>query len=63
MLRSYFQRIEINGTKLEKTPIYFKSDGFAAVTFVDAKSRYWSRAKQRQRNVQKGALHVQISFC
>ena len=35
---SYFQRIEINATKLEKTPIHFKSDVFAAVTFVDAKS-------------------------
>ena len=35
---SYFQRIEINVTKLEKTPIHFKSDVFAAVTFVDAKS-------------------------
>ena len=36
-LHSYFQRIEINATKLEKTPIHFKSDVFAAVTFVDAK--------------------------
>ena len=35
---SYFQRIEINATKLEKMPIHFKSDVFAAVTFVDAKS-------------------------
>ena len=35
---SYFQRIEINATRLEKTPIHFKSDVFAAVTFVDAKS-------------------------
>ena len=35
---SYFQRIEVNATKLEKTPIHFKSDVFAAVTFVDAKS-------------------------
>ena len=35
---SYFQRIEINATKLEKTPIHFKSDVFAAVTIVDAKS-------------------------
>ena len=35
---SYFQRIGINATKLEKTPIHFKSDVFAAVTFVDAKS-------------------------
>ena len=35
---SYSQRIEINATKLEKTPIHFKSDVFAAVTFVDAKS-------------------------
>ena len=34
----YFQRIEVNATKLEKTPIHFKSDVFAAVTFVDAKS-------------------------
>ena len=36
---SYFQRIEINATKLEKTPIHFKSDVFAAVTFVNAKSQ------------------------
>ena len=35
---SYFQLIEINTTKLEKTPIHFKSDVFAAITFVDAKS-------------------------
>ena len=35
---SYFQQIEINATKLEKMPIHFKSDVFAAVTFVDAKS-------------------------
>ena len=35
-----FQRIEINATKLEKTPIHFKSDVFAAVNFVDAKSPY-----------------------
>ena len=35
---SYFQRTEINASKLEKTPIRFKSDVFAAVTFVDAKS-------------------------
>ena len=35
---SYFQRIEINATKLENTPIHFKSNVFAAVTFVDAKS-------------------------
>ena len=35
---SYFQRIEISATKLEKTPIHFKSDVFAAVTFVDTKS-------------------------
>ena len=35
---SYFQRTEINATKLEKTPIHFKSGVFAAVTFVDAKS-------------------------
>ena len=35
---SYFQRTEINETKLEKTLIHFKSDVFAAVTFVDAKS-------------------------
>ena len=34
---SYFQRTEINATKLEKTPIHFKSDVFTAVTFVDAK--------------------------
>ena len=34
----YFQQIEINTTKLEKTPIHFKSDVFDAVTFVDAKS-------------------------
>ena len=38
---SYFQRIEINVTKLEKTPIHFKSDIFAAITFVDAKSPYF----------------------
>ena len=36
-LHSYFQRTEINATKLEKTPIHFKSDVFTAVTFVDAK--------------------------
>ena len=35
---SYFQQIEINATKLEKTPIHFKSDAFAAVNFVDVKS-------------------------
>ena len=35
---SYYQRIEINATKLEKTPIHFNSKVFAAVTFVDAKS-------------------------
>ena len=35
---SYFQQIEINATKLEKTPI---RDVFAAVTFVDAKSPYF----------------------
>ena len=29
---SYFQRIEISATRLEKTPIHFKSDIFAAVT-------------------------------
>ena len=28
----------MNATKLKKTPIHFKSDVFAAVTFVDAKS-------------------------
>ena len=27
---SYFQRIELNATKLEKTPIHFRSDVFAA---------------------------------
>ena len=29
---SYFQRIEIKATKLEKMPIHFKSDFFGAVT-------------------------------
>ena len=38
---SQFQRIEINVSKLEKTPIHVKSDVFAAVTFVDAKSPYF----------------------
>ena len=38
---SYFQRIKINATKLEKTPIHFKRDIFAAITFVDAKSPYF----------------------
>ena len=33
---SYFQRIEIHATNLEKRPIHFNSDVFAAVTFVDA---------------------------
>ena len=32
-----FRELNWNATKLEKTPIHFKSDVFAAVTFVDAK--------------------------
>ena len=37
----YFQRTKINATKFEKTPIHFKSDIFAAVAVVDAKSPLW----------------------
>ena len=56
---SYFQRIEINATKLEKTPIHFKSEVFAAITFVDAKVPSFNRcvgfvlsmSKKWQRNL------------
>ena len=34
------QRIGINATKFEKTQIHFKSDVFAAVAVVDAKTPY-----------------------
>ena len=37
----HFQRIGINTTKFEKTLIHFKSDIFAAVAVVDAKTPYW----------------------
>ena len=55
----YFQRIEINATKLEKKPIHFKSDVFAAVTSVDAKVPSFNRcvsfvldmSKKWQRNL------------
>ena len=36
----HFQRTGINATKFEKTPVHFKSDVFAAVAVVDAKSPY-----------------------
>ena len=37
----HFQRIGINSKKFEKTPIHFKSDVFAAVAVVDAKTPYY----------------------
>ena len=41
----HFQRIGINATKFEKTLIHFKSDVFAAVAVVDAKTpRSWESA-------------------
>ena len=36
----HFQRIGINMTKSEKTLIHFKSDVFAAITVVDAKTPF-----------------------
>ena len=36
----HFQQIGTNATKIEKTGIHFKSDGFAAVAVVDAKAPY-----------------------
>ena len=36
----HFHRIRINAKKFEKTPIHFKSDVFAAVAVVDAKTPY-----------------------
>ena len=41
----HFHRIRINAKKFEKTPIHFKSDVFAAVAVVDAKTPYcWAVA-------------------
>ena len=41
----HFQRIGINATKFEKTLIHFKSDVFAAVAVVDAKTPHsWESA-------------------
>ena len=37
----HFQRIGINATKFEKTLIHFKSDVFATVAVVDAKTPYF----------------------
>ena len=36
----HFQQIGTNATKIEKTGIHFKTDGFAAVAVVDAKASY-----------------------
>ena len=40
-LHLHFQQTGTNATKIEKTGIHFKSDGFAAVAVVDAKAPYW----------------------
>ena len=41
----HFHRIRIKAKKFEKTPIHFKSDVFAAVAVVDAKTPYcWAVA-------------------
>ena len=39
----HFHRIRIKAKKFEKTPIHFKSDVFAAVAVVDAKTPYSDR--------------------
>ena len=42
----HFQQIGINGTKIEKTGIHFKTDVFAAVAVVDAKAPYSPRVRE-----------------
>ena len=37
----HFQQIGINGTKIEKTGIHYKTDVFAAVAVVDAKAPFY----------------------
>ena len=37
----HFQQIGINATKIEKTGIHFKTDVFAAVAVVNAKTPYY----------------------
>ena len=41
----HFHRIRINAKKFEKTPIHFKSDVFAAVAVVDAKTPYYFKTQ------------------
>ena len=42
----HFHRIRINARKFEKTPIHFKSDVFAAVALVDAKTPFYLTVEQ-----------------
>ena len=44
----YFQQIGINATAFEKTLIHFKSDIFAALAVVDAKTPWCSKTMKRR---------------
>ena len=45
----HFQQIGINATKIEKTGIHFKTDVFAAVAVVDAKTSYFPLERPKKR--------------